>query len=956
MQTMHLRPNERRPYCGCYVIIHEHEQFLPQVRLNAHTTILSSSSRTTLTQTFANPNADSPLKSVRYAFPLYDGVSVVSFTCAIGSRVIRGVVKERQAAKQAFDEAVGRNEFAGLLDQSQHAGDVFTTSLGNIPAGEKIEVEIVYLGELKHDAGIDGLRYTIPLSIAPRYGPENALCDTRNTPQISAMPNVDQGISITVDAEMAIGSTIKSVQSPSHPISVNVGTTSAAPSADPSLHRASASLSLATAELDRDFIVQIVATNLASPTAILETHPNLPNQRALMATFVPKFNIPAEKPEIVFVCDRSGSMGTGNQMSNLIAALHIFLKSLPVGVKFNICSFGSSYDFLWPRSKTYDQSSLDDAIQYVSNFNANMGGTEMHQPLKETFQRRYQDMNLEVFLLTDGEIWGQEALFSLINEQVAQNDSIRVFSLGIGRQASHALVEGVARAGKAFAQFVANDEKMDAKVIRMLKGALSPHIKDYTLEIKYGATEANEEDDFELVEKVLDALTIDTPVLSQTPEAQQQKGHTESAPTEMKAPISLFDPGFKEDPVVPSGQKWSTDAKYSGLPELKTPKYLQSPSQLPPMFPFIRSTTYVMLSESAPLRQPKSLLLKGTSAHGPLELEMPITILPNKATTIHQLAARNAIKELEEGRGWLSHAKHDNGKLLKQQFDGRYADMVEREAVRLGVQYQVAGRWCSFVAVQDKDRSASKRTPVDETDGEDDFDFQIMQASTGPKEVPQWKQNLVSKSSYAAAKPLSRSSGMPLPSMGYSFKTLASTMNSAPRGGTLFGGFGGSALTSTRNAVEPIAQADSLSRSRAVPQGWGLEHRFLSRSDKGAAPKASPAPPPPAPGGRGSAVSNTTPQGSTLARLALLQSFSGSWSWTAELEQILGVTQKQATQDMQQHTSEVTATVCVLTYLKKKLAGDREAWEMIAEKAENWLKSETTAGLGYLEKHADRLF
>jgi hypothetical protein len=47
---------------------------------------------------------------------------------------------------------------------------VFSTSLGNIWAGEKVKIEIEYIIELKHDAEVDGLRFTIPMSVAPRYG------------------------------------------------------------------------------------------------------------------------------------------------------------------------------------------------------------------------------------------------------------------------------------------------------------------------------------------------------------------------------------------------------------------------------------------------------------------------------------------------------------------------------------------------------------------------------------------------------------------------------------------------------------------------------------------------------------------------------------------------------------------------------------------------------------------
>jgi hypothetical protein len=85
--------------------------------------------------------------------------------------------------------------------------------------------------------------------------------------------------------------------------------------------------------------------------------------------------------------------------------------------------------------------------------------------------------------------------------------------------------------------------------------------------------------------------------------------------------------------------------------------------------------------------------------HGPLELEIPIQTLETPGEMIHQLAAKKATTELEQGRGWLSVARNESGRLLKEVYPGQFEDMVEREAVRVGVQYQVGGKWCSFVAV-----------------------------------------------------------------------------------------------------------------------------------------------------------------------------------------------------------------------------------------------------------------
>jgi hypothetical protein len=260
----YLTPPTWRNYpCGLYYSIPTQGRweklYLPQVELKAHATILSTTSRTVLTQTFLNPSSTKGIKQVKYTFPLYDGVSVVGFTCHVGDRVIVGEVKEKEKARHDFKTAIAKGETAGLFEQLDTA-DVFQTTVGNVPPGARVLVRITYLGELKHDMEVDGIRFTIPNIIAPRYG--------RYPPGLSystAQQAVGSAISITVDAEMTEGSFIQKILSPSHPIAVSMGSTSIAPNADPTMAKASATLSLGTAQLDTDFILQIVAKNTGVP-------------------------------------------------------------------------------------------------------------------------------------------------------------------------------------------------------------------------------------------------------------------------------------------------------------------------------------------------------------------------------------------------------------------------------------------------------------------------------------------------------------------------------------------------------------------------------------------------------------------------------------------------------------------------------------------------------------------
>ncbi|KAF4902454.1 von Willebrand factor A domain-containing protein 5A [Colletotrichum fructicola] len=675
--------------------------YLPTVSQSVHARVIASTARTTLTQTFVNPSKTEVIPELRYTFPLYDGVSVVGFTCTINNtRVIRGVVQEKNTARKTYDAAVAKGETAGLFEQLPEASDVFTTTIGNAPAGAELKVEISYLGELKHDAEVDGIRLTIPTSIAPRYGsyPGTLMEKPSNV-------SSKDGIEIVVDAEMPDGSAIKSIQSPSHPIAVSVGSTSTVSAdATPSLQLASATLSLGTAELERDFIVQIIATNTSNPIAVLETHPTIPHQQAIMATLVPKFKLATTKPEVVFVCDRSGSMQ--GKIADLKNALQIYMKSLPVGCMFNICSFGSRHTFLFPKSQTYDQNTLNTAMKHIDKFGSDYGGTELYAPIEQTFKRRHKDLDLEVFVLTDGEVWNHENLFGMVNKHVEDSKgSVRLFTLGIGRGVSHALVEGLARAGQGFSQTVSEKEKMSGKVVRMLKGALTPHVKDYSLEVKYAdaESETEPEDDFEVIDPV-----------SPKPGPSSER----PAPVPQK-PISLFDPDSEDVDMDNTNQQddGTGTERFSHVPTVKPPKILQAPFRIPPLYPYSRTSVYLLLSPDRAMRNrtPSSVVLRGISSQGPLELEIPITILAEKAETIHQLAARKAVKELEEGRGWIFHAKGKDGKELQKSHPGRFPAMVEREAVRLGVGFQVGGKWCSFVAVEanDNDEDAVE-SPVEE--------------------------------------------------------------------------------------------------------------------------------------------------------------------------------------------------------------------------------------------------
>lgn len=103
---------------------------------------------------------------------------------------------------------------------------------------------------------------------------------------------------------------------------------------------------------------------------------------------------------------------------------------------------------------------------------ADLGGTELLQPLKSIFDRPVPSgFERRIVLLTDGQVCNTELVLDFVRQHAA---SASVHTIGIGSGVSHHLVEGLAEAGRGAAEFVAGSERLEPVVIRQLERALRP--------------------------------------------------------------------------------------------------------------------------------------------------------------------------------------------------------------------------------------------------------------------------------------------------------------------------------------------------------------------------------------------------------------------------------------------------------------------------------------------------
>ncbi|KAJ3078012.1 hypothetical protein HK102_004801, partial [Quaeritorhiza haematococci] len=728
----------------------------PLHHVHAQIRIIDTVAHVSLQQHYSNPEHNTHIEAV-YRFPLLEGVAIHAFEAVIDEKKrIVGKVKEKKEAREVYKEAVEKGKVASLLEQV--SPDVYQASVGNIPPNGRVTIKISYICELKHDADTDQIRFVLPTAIAPRYG---ALPVFPRDSSSAATENKTSSVSdtyfafadknyLTVDIACQMGNAISSVESPSHLIKMHLGRDTkeevASAAFDPS--KACVEFTSKDVPLTKDFVLIIKSKDLDKPRCFFEYHPTTQTS-SMMLTLVPRFALNDIPSELIFLVDRSGSM-EGARINQTRQALQLFLRSIPPkNFFFNIVGFGTSYQTLFPKSVEYNQQNLTVAEKHVEGLDADLGGTEIAKAIEAIFKDRRRDMPTQVFVLTDGEVWDVERVLDLIRQNVGKEEDktgnekigsfVRVFSLGIGDNVSHQLVEGMARVGKGFAQFVVEGERMEKKIMRQLKSALLPPMTNYS--IKWVAEDIHGQ-----------SRDKDHPPQPTSQMTNSGDSRSSSIPDDKDAPP----PGYAEatagsPPTLPADDSkpepaislFSEDPNPIPPPASPVPPlpefprdFQEAPYKVPPLYPGSRFVVYCIIKNSLLPRSnngvPEHVLIQGHTPDGLVELKVPVKLLANpfsmtsspnnihpdldmSSRVLHTLAARKLIQDLEEETSYI-HALLKKKPSLLTHPTHTVQSVVKAEIVRLAIEFNLASKFTSFVAVdEDEDSEVKKRVDSDDT-------------------------------------------------------------------------------------------------------------------------------------------------------------------------------------------------------------------------------------------------
>jgi Ca-activated chloride channel family protein len=450
----------------------------PLLFTEVHIDVSGLTARTEVKQRFVNPTSE--WREGVYLFPLPEKAAVDHLDMRIGGRVIEGQIKEKQAARAAYEQAKTDGRKATLVEQERP--NLFTTRVAHIGPDEEIVVAIQYQEKLVYDAGSFRLRF--PMAITPRYTPSAAGADgdklaeagmssgagasdaSSITPKIAdPAEGAINPLSLSVDIDA--GFPLARVSSTYHPVRVE----------ERPGNRYHLTLANGVVPAARDFELVYTPDVGAEPGAALFTEIVDGKTYGLLMVLPPTTkDVTTARPprEVTYIIDTSGSM-EGVSITQARDAMLLALDRLREGDRFNVIEFNSVTRTLYGAPMPVSAATLAQARDFVNGLRAR-GGTEMKPALEAAFAAPKQDALMrQIVFMTDGAVGNEDELLALIARKLGDR---RLFTVGIGPAPNTWFMKKAAEAGRGTFTFIGDVREVREKMSALIRKLESPVLTD----------------------------------------------------------------------------------------------------------------------------------------------------------------------------------------------------------------------------------------------------------------------------------------------------------------------------------------------------------------------------------------------------------------------------------------------------------------------------------------------
>lgn len=415
-----------------------------------------------LSQRYRNPHAE-PLEVI-YTLPLPADGAVLGYTITLGERVVRGEIKARDEAREDYYKALERGHTAGLLEQER--ADTFTQTLGNLPPGADVQVEIEILQPLSFDCGIEDAppswTFRFPTVVGVRYQGEAG-----RVPDAAKLdaPRADTaGTPVRLELEMRIADAWVEALSPrssSHSITASKdGETTCIQLAESS-------------RLDRDLVLSWTAATESVRAGLVEGRGlDGDDGRYGLLTVTPPIVPDAIQPrDLTVLLDCSGSM-SGAPLAQAKEVIRSLIANLGDDDRVELTAFATTAEALTREPvASKDRRGIEKLLSRLDRLQAG-GATEMQAAIVRSLQQMRQDSQRQVVLITDGYIGFEGQVVGEVMDRLPPGT--RLHAVGIGRSPNRSLTRAIARAGRGTETLVGDTSDVAESVDALLRGTAAP--------------------------------------------------------------------------------------------------------------------------------------------------------------------------------------------------------------------------------------------------------------------------------------------------------------------------------------------------------------------------------------------------------------------------------------------------------------------------------------------------
>lgn len=455
------------------------DSVIPLTQVTFVSVIRDTLCRTEVTQVFLNVE-DSPIEC-EYVFPvLQDAVFAELKVQTDDGTVLKAKIEDLEEAKERYSDAIASGNQAVM--SRMETEDKTVLNVGNIAPKSKVKVTFMLIHPVECE-GKDWL-FVLPALLLPLFNLSQSLTslgiaedeDTTLSSPFTFIHPTACTYKMCFHLTIHSSSPITNCQCLSHAVTIE----------NPAPHLLVTVCTHADTTVDpcKGFRVKYETADTMTPQVMVQRNPKT-GEYAAMLSFIPPLLDLEEvvedltgTGEFILLLDRSGSM-TGEKIEMAREATKLFVKSLPPGCQFNVISFGSEMEPLFPNAVTYSTEVVKEAMDKISHYGGDMGGTDILAPLQAAFALPPKpNLPRSIFLLTDGDVENPEEVIGLV-EREAKN--ARVHTFGIGKEPSISLITRVAAAGNGVADFISNPAEIKAKVINVLQKSLLPALANNSL-------------------------------------------------------------------------------------------------------------------------------------------------------------------------------------------------------------------------------------------------------------------------------------------------------------------------------------------------------------------------------------------------------------------------------------------------------------------------------------------